>query len=246
MGRGDHLSLLSRRAGPGRCPRRRGCGWSWSSQPPLGSRPIPLPARTWVIVFIVSSPSAVGVDAPAVAGANAGRGAHLRAPGQPLSSMRAPTPARMPLVVHMLASGRVSRWGRWCRRVRRGSWSWCSWRLQPLGSIIQPAPAWTVVVVFMASSLDQVRVSRRGRSPSRRRRGGVSRCSSSAVRVDARAVASADRRSGVHGISFQPLGSMPAPTPARRVEVVHMTGSPDCGVDAERRRKCCLSNGLNA
>ena len=111
--------LRAGRAGPGRCRRRRGGGWSRSSRSPrcaqgrpLGSMPLPSPARTWVdvlmrvlrrrvrgqgwpsgsiplpsparrcvIVFIGILPlraaSAVGVDAGALSGANAGLRAHV-------------------------------------------------------------------------------------------------------------------------------------------------------------------------
>jgi hypothetical protein len=168
---------------------------------PLSSMRGPIPARTVVIVFI--SPSAVGIHLRSQAGAERGRGVHraLSRWGRSSSHRRRGSWSWCSWQ-HLL----LSRWDRCRSRTPRGSWSWCSSRPQPSGSISQPAPARTVVVVFMASSFDRVRVSRRGRSPSRRRRGGVSRCSSSAVRVDARPVAGADGGGRGHGGLLSAVG----------------------------------------
>jgi hypothetical protein len=71
-------------------------------------------------------------------------------PGQPLSSMRTPAPARTWVMVCM-AVLLFSRWGRCGRRCRRGGASWSSsWPPgQPLSSMRTPAPARTWVWVRM-------------------------------------------------------------------------------------------------
>jgi len=125
----------------GRSPGPRGCGWSCSSPPgpqPSGSIMAPVAARIVVLVFIVNSRvSAARVDAGARPRADGGRGRHRRL--------------------------RVSscRRGRSRSRHRPGSW-WSSSslppgnRAQPSGSMCEPEPARTVVVVVIPASAVRV------------------------------------------------------------------------------------------
>jgi hypothetical protein len=224
-------SCRSRSRHPGRSSRwGRGRGllpregaWSCSlrapgagPRQPLGSIPDPSPARTSVVVFIAclccGSVSAVGVDPQPFAGAKVcGR-------------------------VHRILQVRVrvSRWGRFPTLARRGRRWWCAsssscasavgvdprsfagadvggrvHRLpllrvrQPLGSIPDPCAARTWVVVCIVILLC---VSRPGRFPGRRRPGCGSWRSCDPL--------------------LQPLGSIPAPWPARMRVAARMGFSP--------------------
>lgn len=262
------ITLSFSRWGPAPCPCRHGGSswWSWSlSRYPLGSMPPPWPARTCVMVLMAARllrwdrcpsrnrrgswswcawvlRSSVGVDGAAAAGAHVREGAHRFHP--PLGSMRAPLPAR--IVVWMFISGsRVkcgfSRPGPSRARGRRVPPSGCSSTPYPLGSMVAPRPARSVVVVCMCASpvvvdarahpradrglvahhSSPVDLSRWGRSSIPGRRGwwcscalwprAVSRCRPSAGR----------RRRGCGcGCSSsvpcegQPLGSIIQPSPA--------------------------------
>jgi hypothetical protein len=166
--------------GPSRSPPRRGCVSKLSSSPP------------W---------SAVGIDRAADAGAELGARGHLDLPAQPLSSIRAPTPARTRVFVVIVilpasavvvdpgaharpdpgrrAHRRLSRRDR-CRPLcPRGSWCGCSSPspCQPLGSMPQPMPACIWVWMPIVAS----RVSRCRRSSRRLRREPSSVCSSSSL-----------------------------------------------------------------
>lgn len=177
---------------------------------PLGSMQPPPAARTLVLVFIIRSLSghAVRVDAVALARADACRGVHAVS----VSAQGADGGA----------FARVQLRGRSHRRL-----------LQPLGSMVPPHPARTVVVVFIGLSWSSVVVdagagaranrgldahlhlpwrvdlSRWGPSRGPGRRVPQSRCAS----------------------PLYPLGSMPKPRPARIVVVACMA-SPPVGVDA--------------
>jgi hypothetical protein len=150
---GVRLHLALSRWGPFPAPARRG-PWSWCS----------------------SRPSAVGVDHPAGAGADRGRGAHRCISWSAVgvdagASPRADRGVRAHLV--------LSRWGPSRRPRQRGRWSWCSWPTpfigsasairvdrradggaevgrgahpQPSGSMHGPSPARMVVVAFMSVS----------------------------------------------------------------------------------------------
>lgn len=179
--------------------RPRAVWWWCSSRPPQpsGSMPEPLPARRRVVVAIAGvsavrvqsaalagadvrdrahlvAPSAVGIDARALAGADRGRRVHPALPRHPLSSMRAPAPARtvLPTCMACLRGGRViSRSGPSPARGRRVPRCACSSPPHPLGSMVPPRAARSVVVVCMRAS---------------------------AVVVDADAGARADRRVDAH------------------------------------------------
>lgn len=98
----------------------------------------------------------------------------------------------------------------------------------PCGSMPFPSPARTCVVVPISASV------------------GVY-APAAAVGVDGAAACGAQGGGDGHrDAPCQPLSSMRRPAPARMVAVVLMARSPECGVDAERRRKCCLSISLNA
>lgn len=123
---------------------------------------------------------------------------------QPLGSIPAPWPARMWVLVFIRAlrlRAWVRRWGPSPRRRRRGASKSCSSCLsgQPLGSTLAPWPARTFVVEIMCGSSGGC-VSRWDRWSRGRRRARGRRFSSGAP---------------FQGVG-RPLGSMPAPWPARR------------------------------
>lgn len=158
---------------------------------PCGSHPLPSPARTWVVVRMLASGwmrSAVRVDYPAGAGADARARLHARsprrgflgsvdaerpqplgsiAPPPPLGSMKEPAPARRLVVVFIVRLGSgdvrvpVTRRGRCPGQSPRGcalSSSSVPHR-NPLGSTPDPSPARTCVVVFICSSCSAVGVN---------------------------------------------------------------------------------------
>lgn len=146
---------IRRRWDPASGRYRRGCAWWLPSLSSLSRGTDVRPER---------SPrprgrrgSAVGVDAPAVSGADLRARRHRRISGQPSGSMPGPRPARMCVVVVIalvaFVACRVSRWGRapspsartWVcvvigglsrrgrcpSRGRRGRWSWWSSAVSP-------------------------------------------------------------------------------------------------------------------
>jgi hypothetical protein len=211
---------LDARAGAG-ADARRG-----AHQPPHGSRIEPPPARTFAFVFIFRSPVL-----EVCAGAR-----------QPLGSTQAVYPARMRIVVVISrptgpgssrrrpgrsnACSSSSPVVRGAPRGRPAAGSSAGRRgpglAQPSGSMHEPPPARTCVLLLIVPSLRGVRVSPAGRWWGLRPRAAAWWCSSpspSAVGVQAGTLAGADRRGGVHGRLPQPLGSTPSPLPARMVVV---------------------------
>jgi hypothetical protein len=176
-----------------------------------------------LVAVLIRRHSAVGVDAPAGAGAEVRACAH--GGPHPLGSMKEPAAARTRVLVLICFSWPVGGWisrraGRARCPRRRGAVSWCSWDLrsaqgadggafaraqpgsgghlrllQPWGSMPLPSPARTCVVVFMGAP--------------------------SAVGVDGAAAAGAEAGRGLHGSCLrmfggaQPSGSIMDPWPAR-------------------------------
>lgn len=206
------------RSGRCRCSCPRG-SWSWSSSSPpfqpLPSGSTSQPAPAWMVVFVFIVPScvsAVRVDVDAVARADGGGGLHLRSVSAPAVGVdvAADTGADRGRGLHPCLRVSPCRRGRSRSRHRRGSWSSSSSlppgnRAQPSGSMCEPEPERTAVVVRitrLASRWD--RCSRPGR------RGLSSWWSSRA----------------------QPFGSICAPRPARSCVVVFMAAS-TVGVDGD-------------
>jgi hypothetical protein len=159
--------------------------------------------------------SAVGIDAPAGAGADRGRGVHRALPPQPLSSMRAPTPARMLLFVLISVS--------------------FSAVASAVRAIQGPRPARTAVVVAIRASAVGVDAGPVGGAE---RGGGVHR---RLTRFRWGRWSRRGRREGPVSVLIffvsrggwcQPSGSISGPAPPRTVVVVVIRASA-VGVDAE-------------
>ena len=294
--RGDRCRCRPQRGGASSCSSRSPGG---GSRQPLGSIPAPLPARTFVVVligFTVGSrrsavrvdpralpgryvrrglhqslqASAVGIDHHALAGPDAGVGAHRhpparfrrvsrwgRSPGPcrrgraswyssdpPVAASAvgvdspAPAGADARRGVHRRLQCGISRWGPCRRRCRRGRASWCSsWFsrvAQPLGSIPPPLPARIEVVAPIVALRSGSRQPLGSIIPPWPARTWVGVCIvmlrfglRSAVGIDQPAFGGADAGRSVHRIvSRQPLGLIAPPSPARAWVVVCIGSSP--------------------
>lgn len=194
--------------------------------------------------FVVSRGlSAVGIEACALAGADRGRRVHGDLPGHPQGwphgSMVDLQPAWMLVLVFIahLACGRpdLSRRDRSVGRCRPGwSRSSSSPPPQPHGSMQQPSPARTCVLVVIGASgvMRLPAVSRRRWGPSRRRRRRALGCSSSSpgLPLNPSGRCRRRRRRGCSSWSasrspLQPFGSMPLPSAARTAVVVRIPAS---------------------